>query len=110
MLGKYRVWDKARKEYFNHGELHLDMNGNIFLDGGKKPCNDRFDIEWYTGLKDKNGVEIYEGSVVQGSYHKPYPIVFEDGAFGYMGEECFLDMDFEQQIEVIGTIHTEETK
>ncbi len=62
---KFRVWDRARKEYFNNGEIHLDMYGNIFLNGHKTPVAEGFDIEYYTGLKDKNGVEGYSGSNIK---------------------------------------------
>ena len=107
---KFRAWDVLDKKMLNWGDIcHLPA-WEIFPG---TPEQRPFNIMQYTGLKDENGHEIYEGDIIEfleaeSGETWTAKIVFENLAFKALDvEDEAYDYDFDDlsDIEVIGNIY-----
>ena len=78
---KFRAYDNLLKIMFSNKDIKLH-NGDIFLgDEGEYERIEDCELMQYTGLLDKQGVEIYEGDIIENSIGEKYYVYFDIGCF-----------------------------
>ncbi|MEC2218984.1 YopX family protein [Bacillus subtilis] len=108
---KFRAWN-APLNKMDYSPLNaVGFDGKVYY--GNADITGFFEnIMQYTGLKDKNGREIYEGDIVVDGRENSAEVVFDDGCFcviGYLGDlrtHPLRDSLFcGERFEVIGNIY-----
>lgn len=128
---KFRALVNNKTTYSNGFIKHLDGTVVVITKENNETVEtspiDNGTLCQFTGLKDKNGKEIYEGDIVEYTQHRAYnlggfkaKVVYDNerACFGYIKEKPFisnfinsftetdeLKYDLLNYLEVIGNIH-----
>lgn len=100
---KFRAWDKKKKEmitkmYIKRINIYEETLNNLFEDK---------DVVFmqYTGLKDINGKEIYEGDIIKNPHGKSV-IEYIYSSFHPLDESDGYNSGYKsEEVEVIGNIY-----